>query len=282
MRQYKITAVTGQHIGNESLQQDRVALVSGQRAPGYMLAVLADGSGGPKGGAAAAEQAVQTAKQLFTEFSPIEKGPAPVGVWGSTEHFDSNTAKLEAMVRTIVKEAHLGIKLGQQVAEAESHCSLAVLALAPDGSAVWGHVGDARLYRFSGQALVHKTGDADYVDALMREGKVTLEAARGHRKSALLLNAVGSKKREPHVTLGRCDGLAEGDAFLLCSPGLWRYFSGEELAAAVARAQPREVSEKLVEKAGARASGKGENCTFAIVKLEPADKPAKPASHRPL
>lgn len=275
MSQYKITAVTGQHIGNEPVQQDRVALAQGQRAPGYMLAVLADGSGGPRGGGAAAEQAVATAKQLFSEFSPIEKGPAPVGVWGSTEHFDTNTAKLEAMVRTIVKEAHLGVKLGQQVAEAEAHCALAVLALAPDGSAVWGHVGDVRLYRFAGGELAHKTGDAEYVDALMREGKVTLEAARNHRKSALLANAVGSTKREPHVTLGRCEGLRPGDAFVLASPGLWRYFSGEELAAAVAHSQPRDVSGKLVEKAGARAKGKGENCTFAIVKLEPADAPAQ-------
>ena len=70
MSQYKIEAGTGQHIGDRQEQQDRVALFAAPHAPGYMIAVVADGMGGKSGGALAAEQVVRTAKQLFGEFYP--------------------------------------------------------------------------------------------------------------------------------------------------------------------------------------------------------------------
>jgi hypothetical protein len=62
MNAYKIEAGTAQHIGNRPQQNDRTALFTGARAPGYMMAVLA---GGVAGGFTASEQALHTAKQLF-------------------------------------------------------------------------------------------------------------------------------------------------------------------------------------------------------------------------
>ena len=50
MSQYKVDAGTGQHIGDRTEQQDRVALLSAGKAPGYMMAILADGMGGRTGG----------------------------------------------------------------------------------------------------------------------------------------------------------------------------------------------------------------------------------------
>ena len=58
-----------------------------------------------------------------------------------------------------------------------------------------------------------------------------------------------------------------GDAFLLCSDGLWQCFADQELAAAVARHTPRQAAERLIGKAAERAQGKGDNCTMAIIKL---------------
>ena len=60
MSQYKIEAGTGQHIGDRSEQQDRTALFVAPKAPGYMMAVLADGMGGLSGGSLAAEQVIRT------------------------------------------------------------------------------------------------------------------------------------------------------------------------------------------------------------------------------
>lgn len=47
MTSYKIEAGTAQHIGNRPQQNDRAALFTGARAPGYMLAVLSDGVASP-------------------------------------------------------------------------------------------------------------------------------------------------------------------------------------------------------------------------------------------
>jgi serine/threonine protein phosphatase PrpC len=97
--------------------------------------------------------------------------------------------------------------------------------------------------------------------------RLPLEAARNHRKSKLLLNVLGNNRKEPFVTLGHQSGLGDGDVFLLCSDGLWHFFTDAELGAATARATPRQASEMLINKAAERSQGKGGNCSMAIVKL---------------
>ena len=58
-----------------------------------------------------------------------------------------------------------------------------------------------------------------------------------------------------------------GGVFLLCSDGLWHYFSELEMGAAIAVNSPRSASEMLIRKARERATGSGDNCSMAIVKL---------------
>jgi serine/threonine protein phosphatase PrpC len=248
MNQYKIEAGTGQHIGNRDEQQDRAALFGSPNAPGYMLAVLADGMGGRTGGTIAAEQLIYTSKQLFENFIP---------------HRQST----ESLLRTIVHDAHLVIKLNGFSSESEPHSTMVGLVLSPEGEAVWAHVGDSRLYRFSGTTFIDHTTDHSYVEKLVSGGILTREAAKNHRRSNLLTNALGSSKNEPFVTIGRQTGLKAGDSFLLCSDGLWHYFTDSELAAVIAMKTPREAAEKLIQKAAERAAGNGDNCTMAIVKL---------------
>jgi serine/threonine protein phosphatase PrpC len=248
MDKYKIEAGTGQHIGNREEQQDCAALFAAPNAPGYMLAVLADGMGGRSGGKMAAEQLIYTAKQLFDNFTPARHN-------------------LETFLRTIAQEAHQIIKLNGLSTKSEPHSTMVALILTPDGEAVWVHVGDSRLYRFSGKTFIDHTTDHSYVEKLINEGKLSPEAAKNHRHSNLLTNALGIKKDEPFITVGRQSGLKAGDAFLLCSDGLWHYFSDAELANVIAAKTPRQASEMLIEKAGERAAGNGDNCTMAIVKL---------------
>ena len=67
-----------------------------------------------------------------------------------------------------------------------------------------------------------------------------------------------------------------GDLYLLCSDGLWHYFSDSELGAAIAMNSPREASEMLIKKARERAAGSNaDNCTLAIVKLGAPAKETK-------
>jgi serine/threonine protein phosphatase PrpC len=252
MTPYKIEAGTAQHLGNRPQQNDRVALMSGARAPGHVLAVLSDGLAG----AAGSEQVLHTAKQLFDDFKP---GDHP------------SIERLEQLLRDIVQETHLVIKMNAVTAQAEAHASFVGLVLSPHGDAVWAHVGDSRLYRFQDAKCMARTGDAAYVEHLVSSDRLPPDAARNHRKSKLLLNVLGNSRKDPFVTVGHHRGLAAGDVFLLCSDGLWHFFTDAELGAASARGTPRQASERLIDKAAERSQGKGGNCSMAIVKLGRVD-----------
>jgi serine/threonine protein phosphatase PrpC len=257
MNSYKIEAGTAQHIGNRPQQNDRTALFTGARAPGYVLAVLADGLAG---GATASEQVLHTSKQLFDEFKP---GDAP------------SIERLSNLLREIVHETHLVIKMNGVATQTEPHCTFAGLIITPAGQAVWAHVGDSRIYRFERGECKMRTSDAGYIEHLMDSDRLPAESARNHRHSKLLVNVLGNSRKEPFVTIGSREQLAAGDTFLLCSDGLWHFFTDAELGAATSKNAPRQASEMLINKAGERAQGKGGNCTMAIVKLvkPPKDKP---------
>jgi PPM family protein phosphatase len=248
MTSYKIEAGTAQHIGNRPRQNDRAALMTGARAPGYVLAILSDGIAG----SAASEQVLHTARQVFDAFKP---GDRP------------SIERLHQLLRDIVQETHLVIRMNAVTASTEAHASFVGLVLTPHGDAAWAHVGDSRLYHFRDGACLARTGDAAYVEHLVASDRLPPEAARNHRKSKLLLNVLGNGRKEPFVTFGHHAGLAAGDVFLLCSDGLWHFFTDAELGAVTARSSPRQAAERLIDKAGERSQGKGGNCTMAIVKL---------------
>ncbi|HEY4541535.1 MAG TPA: protein phosphatase 2C domain-containing protein [Noviherbaspirillum sp.] len=257
MSVYKIEAGTGQHIGDRSEQQDRVALYTAPKAPGYVMAVLADGMGGLSGGAMAAEQVLRTAKQAFELFSPL-------------------TEKVPQLLESIARDAHTLIKLAAFSSEKNPHSTMVVLVLTPEREAFWAHVGDSRLYRFDGPNCVHRTRDHSYVDLLVRQGKLAAQDAPSHPMSNVLLSALGTQDSELEVTLGHHKELKAGDAFLLCSDGLWHYFNEAELGAALAMNAPRQASEMLLGKARERATdGNGDNCSLAIVKLAKPESAAK-------
>lgn len=246
---YKIEAGSGQHIGDRSEQQDRVGLFGSAKAPGYMMAVVADGMGGLSGGALAAEQVIRSAQQNFERFTP-------------------GVDRVEDMLDTIGKEAHTIINLSAFSSEKQPHSTMAVLVLTPERSAYWGHVGDSRIYRFSGPNFAERTTDHSFVEKLVQEGRLTPEEAKGHKLSNLLVNVLGHNTNPPYVTIRRYDGLQQGDSFLLCSDGLWHYFSDAELGAAIAMNTPRAASEMLISKTRERSAGSNaDNCTLAIVKL---------------
>jgi len=227
-------------------------LLAAPKAPGYMLAVLADGMGGSSGGAMAAEQIIHSAKQLFDEFSPL-------------------THTVESLLEAIVMESHTIIKLIGMTASNKPHTTMVAMVLTPDRNAVWAHAGDSRLYRFEGPNFREHTIDHSHVETLVAKGEITREEAKKHRLSNLLVNGLGGRQ-DPYITIGHHHNLKVGDAFLLCSDGLWSYFSDAELAPLVAMNTPRDAAEAIIAKARERANGHGDNCSLAIVKLVALNK----------
>lgn len=261
-----IETCAAQHIGDRQEQQDRVRLIPHPSQRGLLLAVLADGMGGHTGGAMAAEQVVFKAQHLFEAFSPAGETP-------------------RELLAAIINEAHIAIKLTRFTSEQDPHSTACVLLFQP-GRIDWAHCGDSRVYHFRGDRLVSRTRDHSYVNEMLRQGYLTPEQAEHHPQKNVLLGCLGAE-REPSIDFGEAVPPQAGDVFLLCSDGLWAYFTDAELGGVLAAHPPRTAAELLIRRARERAQGRGDNCSLAIVKLtlrkeeKKAPPPARPGSLPP-
>ncbi len=246
---YRLSAATGIHRGDRAYQQDQVEIMAHARVPGCAFAVLADGMGGKSGGRKAADQVILTAKQIFERYSPSTEDPAE-------------------MLKQVLMEAHLMIKLTAITAEEEPHSTIAGFLIGPTRECDYVHAGDSRVYHFRGPDLMTRTLDHSYVQRLISEGKITEEQANNHPQGNLLTGCLGTQN-DPPLSTARIERLEVGDSILACSDGLWHYFTPKELGAIVHALPPREASEMLVSKARQRARGGGDNLSLALIRVDP-------------
>jgi serine/threonine protein phosphatase PrpC len=141
-----------------------------------------------------------------------------------------------------------------------------VLFLLEHGKAWWAHCGDSRLYHFRGAKPVSRTHDHSLVGELMRKGRLDEAGSLIHPQRNVLLSCLGDTAA-PHIEHGSAETLAAGDAFLLCSDGLWAYFTDFELASTIAKQAPREAASTLIRLARERGAGEGDNISLAVIKL---------------
>ena len=247
-----ISACTAQDRGGRPDQQDRVAVLTSDLAPRCVLGLLADGMGGRSGGALAAENVVLTSRRRFGEFSP-ELEP------------------VDDFFHSLVDEVHTVLRLTGMTAGMEPHSTFAAVLLQPQ-RVDWCHVGDSRIYHIRDRKLMHCTADHTYAQHLIREGKLPADRARLHPSANFLVNALGSA-RKPQGTIGALLGPRPGDAFLICSDGLWNYFHAGEIVLVIEQMNAREASETLMSRASERAQGKGDNCSLVLLKFSEATQP---------
>ena len=250
-----IEACTAQHIGDRGEQQDRVAIYPHPKAKGALLAVLADGMGGHTGGALAAEQVLHQGRQNF------EAG-------GLKAEF------IRDMLASGIRDAHDSIKLTRYTSEQDPHSTACLLVLQP-GRADWAYCGDSRIYHFRDGRRLARSTDHSYVMDLVQKGFLTEEQAEKHPNKNILLSCLGDTD-PPRVDFGEATTLTAGDCFLLCSDGLWAYFTDDELGRVLSEFPPRRAAEILIATARDRAKGRGDNCSLALVRLREAPEAAKP------
>lgn len=244
---FKITASTGLHKGDRDYQQDQLALISHARVNGCLLGVIADGMGGRSGGRKASDQVMMTAKQLF-------------------ERFDPCTDDAPSMLRHIIEEAHLVIKLTAISAEEEPHSTAALFVIQPSGQCFWAHTGDSRIYHYQQAQLVKRTLDHSYVQTLVERGEITSEEANSHPDSNILLGCLGTET-DPPVDIHILPQVRPGDVIMACSDGLWHYFSENELGKVLYNMSPKEATVLLMETARTRARGTGDNLSIIVIHI---------------
>jgi serine/threonine protein phosphatase PrpC len=250
-----IDACLAQHQGDRKEQQDRVAIIPHPKGGGIVLSVVADGMGGHTGGVLAAQQVIHTARS-------------------NLENFSARSELAQTLLEDSLQEAHMLIKASRFMNEKDPHSTAVMLLLQP-GRVSWAHCGDSRLYRFHGNQLRFRSIDHSYVEHLLRQGKITAEQALVHPNRNILVTSLGGSQA-PTIDSGEAQDLQVGDSFLLCSDGLWGYFSDAELGEVVAQFSARAACEKLINEARARAKGEGDNISVVILKLAEASPLPKP------
>ena len=245
---FRFSAATGLHRGDRAYQQDQVEIIAHPRISGSVLAVVADGMGGKSGGRKAADQVLLTGRQIFERYVPAQ----------------DDTSE---MLRQVVLESHLMIKLTAITSEEEPHSTVAAFCMSPDLSCDVVHAGDSRVYHFRGAEMMRRTVDHSFVQRLIDEGKISEEAANSHPQSNLLTGCLGTHANPP-VALWRIEQLEFGDTVLACSDGLWHYFTPKEIGAILHALPPREASEMLISKARQRARGGGDNLSLALARVD--------------
>lgn len=143
--------------------------------------------------------------------------------------------------------------------------TLVAVAVTADAGVVAAHVGDSRLYRLRDGHLDLLTRDHTVIAELLRAGAVSEEAADEHPHRNVLTRAigVGADVDVDCVELS-CQ---PGDRLLLCSDGLFKTLSTEEIEEILgSEPKPEDAAEQLV--AAAVEQHSDDNVSAVVVNVE--------------
>lgn len=232
-----------------SLPDPEVLPLRGTRLATVLL--VADGVGGAAGGNEAARVATETITRYAA--STLRSYHA-AGSAGEKEFMNAlETAALDAHSAVLAEASH----------RADQRRMATTLTL---GIAVWPwlfvvQVGDSRCYLFAGGKLRQVTRDQTIGQQLVDDGVLPRERLRDSPFNNVLASALGGDEARPVVT--RVDVNERGCVVLLCSDGLTKHVSDEEIGAALkAMTSSEQVGKQLLDLALER--GGTDNITIVL------------------
>ncbi|GMU51379.1 MAG: hypothetical protein AMXMBFR33_05250 [Candidatus Xenobia bacterium] len=224
------------------------------------LVVVADGMGGEAEGDKAASLAVRSlAREVLTSVLHFQVAGETNRLL-PTDPIERARVLLERGIETANRSIHDYAEL--DMSRRGMGCTMTAVLLVGD-TAVLGHVGDTRGYRFRGQELDLVTTDHSLVGRLVQMGQMSREEARNSPQRSIIYRALGTN---PEVEVDLYERrLAAGDYLLICSDGVWEYYQDEELSEFFARGpNAAEAANWLV--ATCLERGADDNATCAIIR----------------
>ncbi|MEO7965338.1 MAG: protein phosphatase 2C domain-containing protein [Gemmatimonadaceae bacterium] len=220
------------------------------RSPEALFLAVADGVGGRAGGAHASNTAVKTLLEFI-----IRAG-------GCYQRFD--VAEEDAFIGQMeagIREAHESIleEFGSPNYAPATTLTM-VMIVAPRAYVV--HVGDTRAYYLRRGRLLQLTKDQTMGQYMLDAGAWTEEQVQRSANAKVLASAIGSSEVTPSIGLVDLD---PGDVVLVCSDGLTKHVTHEEIAAILGDAASAEAAcATLVERA--LAGGGTDNITVVVAR----------------
>ncbi|YCO02293.1 PP2C family protein-serine/threonine phosphatase [Vibrio sp. VNB-15] len=166
-------------------------------------------------------------------------------------------------LRNVVQQANKEIyDYAQAHLEGKTMGTTLVLLFMQDGyyHCLW--VGDSRIYQLRTQTFFQRTRDHSQVMDLVDQGLIALEDAESHPLANVITRAVGVDEM---VTIEQVSGqLADGDQFLLCSDGLSKELTDDEMHKTLYADSVNQAGLALMHSALVR--GASDNVTCTLVK----------------
>lgn len=253
---FYITVGVQCHVGKKrSENQDRVSRAA---TPFGDLFIVADGVGGYRGGAEAAQATVDGFIRYLKAHGELTLQDA--------------MQQAARAVSVSLQQRSSGIQ-NTHGQERHGMGSTVVLCVVHGNRATYAHVGDSRAYLVRGHELIQLTRDHSLMERLIAGGTVSASQALSSPEASVLTRAIG-QSAEVEVEIGELDLEAE-DSLLLCSDGLWAYADAAEMQAIAA-------SENLSASAVATAllrlaleGGGGDNISIQFIRMQKAHTQGK-------
>jgi protein phosphatase len=208
------------------------------------LYIVADGVGGAEAGEIASEFATER-----TIYHYLNNRQEP--------DFNQRLIKAMQLANDDLQELIVERATGKRMA------TTMVAAVIHSGVAVLGNVGDSRGYHWQDGMLRQVTKDQSLVAKLVEEGVITEEEAINHPRKNVILQSLGSED-PPQIDLFEV-ALAPSEQLVMCSDGLTRHVSDQEINEVISEHDPPEATEKLIQLANDR--GGEDNITVAVLQI---------------
>ncbi|HEU4391197.1 MAG TPA: protein phosphatase 2C domain-containing protein, partial [Blastocatellia bacterium] len=214
-------------------------LVSTERG----LFAVFDGVGGQKAG----EVASRTAAETVAEALDNRQNGSPA---------DAIRAAIEFANRDI-------IELAEREPQYRTMATTVALAKLHGGGVTIAHLGDSRVYRYETGKLYRETVDHTEENDLIRAGLAKPGQSRNSPSNEI--NRALGVDPEPEIEI-KTIPVAEGSRLLLCTDGVYRHLSDDEMAVVLrANADPQHAAEELRRLVYER--GAEDNLTAVVVQL---------------
>jgi serine/threonine protein phosphatase PrpC len=226
----------------------------------FRIYAVADGVGGAQAGDVASQMAVEILGEAFMNLRP---GADP-----------------ESVMLSAIEKANSAIQQMAKDLPQLSSMATTVVALHINGNiATIGHVGDSRLYRVDRNGNFYReTNDHSMVAEEVRAGRMTEEQAENHPSRNIISRALGAEESvSVDLKTLMIDG---GTAFLLCSDGITRHVSDQEIKGVLTfGGSPSDICEYLKDLCYHR--GAEDNLTAVVVKTASSGAGQKGGDHSP-
>ncbi|HEY9403202.1 MAG TPA: Stp1/IreP family PP2C-type Ser/Thr phosphatase [Pyrinomonadaceae bacterium] len=203
----EIASVTDRGLSQKRPLNEDSMLVDAERR----VFAVADGVGGAQAGEVASQTAVEVLGEAFRH--------------------QKEGDDIEDLMEIAIQRANASIYQMSHEQRQLSMMATTIVALHLDGRrATIGHVGDSRLYRLRPDGrLERETEDHSVVEEEVRAGRMSPEQAANHPSRNVISRALGAEQAV-EVDMKTIE-VEDGTIFLLCSDGITRHITDEEINA---------------------------------------------------